>query len=72
MEHQGQGQDSAPIVRSRQDVLSKEFSPDYSRARTTRTVKMLNLSLKIEISDFHVFQHYVSLKILLSAKSSAS
>jgi hypothetical protein len=47
-------------------------SQDYSRARTTRKVKILNLSLKIEISDFHVFRHYVSLKFPFSAKSSAS
>jgi hypothetical protein len=47
-------------------------NPNYSRARTTRAVKILNLSPKIEISDFHVFQRYVSLKFLFSAKSSAS
>jgi hypothetical protein len=33
---------------------------------------MLNLSPKIEISDFHVFQHYVSLKFPFSVKDSAS
>jgi hypothetical protein len=44
-------------------------SPDYSRARTTRPINLLNLSPKIKISDFHVFQHYVSLKFQFSAKS---
>jgi hypothetical protein len=52
-------------------VFSFLPSPDYSRARTTTSVENLNLSLKIEISDFHVFQHYVSLKFPFSAKSSA-
>ena len=53
-------------------VLSRTGpSPDYSRARTTRVVKALNLSPTIEFSDFHVFHHYVSLKIQFSTKSSA-
>jgi hypothetical protein len=49
----------------------KDSNPDYSRAHTTIVVKALNLSPKIRFSDFHVSRHYVSLKILFSAKSSA-
>jgi hypothetical protein len=47
------------------------LNPHYSRARTTIAVKALNLSPKIRFSDFHVSRHYVSLKILFPAKSSA-
>ena len=33
--------------------------------RTTRWVKILNLVAKMKFSDFHVFQHHVSLIVSL-------
>jgi hypothetical protein len=63
---------SVAVIHDYEWIAAPDLIPDYSRARTTIGLKILNLSPKIRFSDFHVFQHYVSLKILFSAKSSTS